>query len=140
MMTVAIINGPNLNLIGKREPEIYGKITMEQMFLSLQREFPEVHFIYFQSNHEGDLIDKIQEYGYSADGIVLNAGGYTHTSIAIRDAIAAVPAKVIEVHISDITKREPFRKIDFLTDVCDATIMGHGINGYNEAVRLLLNE
>lgn len=140
MKTIAVVNGPNLNLIGKREPEIYGTQTMEQMYVNLQREFPNIRFIYFQSNHEGDLIDKIQEFGYSTDGIILNAGGYTHTSIAIRDAIAAIPIKVIEVHLTDITKREDFRKVDFLTDVCAATIMGKGILGYVDAAKLLSDE
>lgn len=140
MKTIAVVNGPNLNLIGKREPEIYGTQTMEQMYVNLQCEFPNIRFIYFQSNHEGDLIDKIQEFGYSTDGIILNAGGYTHTSIAIRDAIAAIPIKVIEVHLTDITKREDFRKVDFLTDVCAATIMGKGILGYVDAAKLLSDE
>lgn len=140
LMKIAIINGPNLNLTGRREPEIYGHESMEMMYVDLQRRFPDVQFTYFQSNHEGDLIDKIQEYGFTADAIVLNAGGYTHTSVAIRDAVAAVPAPTTEVHLSDIQAREPFRKIDYLTDVCVRRIMGHGIKVYGMAVEKIINE
>ena len=139
-MRIAIINGPNLNLLGKREPSIYGTRSMEQVLVDIQRMYPEVYFEYRQSNHEGVLIDWIQELGLLAmanepcDGIILNAGGYTHTSVALRDAIACSQVPVIEVHISDITQREAFRQISLLTDVCQHSIIGHGIEGYQEAV------
>ena len=143
-MRIAIINGPNLNLLGKREPSIYGTRSMEQVLVDIQRMYPEVYFEYRQSNHEGVLIDWIQELGLLAmanepcDGIILNAGGYTHTSVALRDAIACSQVPVIEVHISDITQREAFRQISLLTDVCQHSIIGHGIEGYQEAVDWLL--
>ena len=136
-MTICIINGPNLNLLGVREPEIYGTRSFESYLDELRVRHKDVCFDYFQSNHEGDLIDKIQQAGFTADGIIINAGAYTHTSIAIRDALAAVPAPAIEVHISDITRREPFRRHSYLTDVCQASVIGHGIEGYNEATELL---
>ena len=143
-MHIAIINGPNLNLLGRREPSIYGTRSMEQVLVDIQRMYPEVYFEYRQSNHEGVLIDWIQELGLLAmanepcDGIILNAGGYTHTSVALRDAIACSQVPVIEVHISDITQREAFRHISLLTDVCQHSIIGHGIEGYQEAVDWLL--
>lgn len=143
-MHIAIINGPNLNLLGRREPSIYGTRSMEQVLVDIQRMYPEVYFEYRQSNHEGVLIDWIQELGLLAmtnepcDGIILNAGGYTHTSVALRDAIACSQVPVIEVHISDITQREAFRQISLLTDVCQHFIIGHGIEGYQEAVDWLL--
>lgn len=143
-MHIAIINGPNLNLLGRREPSIYGTRSMEQVLVDIQRMYPEVYFEYRQSNHEGVLIDWIQELGLLTmanepfDGIILNAGGYTHTSVALRDAIACSQVPVIEVHISDITQREAFRQISLLTDVCQHSIIGHGIEGYQEAVDWLL--
>lgn len=143
-MRIAIINGPNLNLLGKREPSIYGTRSMEQVLVDIQRMYPEVYFEYRQSNHEGVLIDWIQELGLLAmanepcDGIILNAGGYTHTSVALRDAVACSQMPVIEIHISDITQREAFRQISLLTDVCQHSIIGHGIEGYQEAVDWLL--
>ena len=139
-MHIAIINGPNLNLLGRREPSIYGTRSMEQVLVDIQRMYPEVYFEYRQSNHEGVLIDWMQELGLLAmanepcDGIILNAGGYTHTSVALRDAIACSQVPVIEVHISDITQREAFRHVSLLTDVCQHSIIGHGIEGYQEAV------
>lgn len=147
-MKIVIINGPNLNLLGRREVGIYGTKSMEQVMLDIQRAYPDVHFEYRQSNHEGDLIDWIQEMGIAhrledardasyrlkVKGIVLNAGGYTHTSVALRDAVACAEVPVVEVHISDITKREEFRRVSLLTDVCAHTIMGHGTDGYKEAV------
>ena len=139
-MRITIINGPNLNLLGKREPSIYGTKSMEQVLLDIQRAYPDVHFEYRQSNHEGDLIDWIQRYGISeVAGIVLNAGGYTHTSVALRDAVACTEVPMVEVHISDITKREAFRQVSLLTDVCQHTIMGHGTDGYREAVEWIIN-
>ena len=139
-MRIAIINGPNLNLLGKREPSIYGTRSMEQVLLDIQRMYPNVYFEYRQSNHEGMLIDWVQELGLLLvqqepyDGIILNAGGYTHTSIALRDAVACTQVPVVEVHISDIAQRETFRRISLLTDVCQHSIIGHGIDGYQEAV------
>ena len=145
-MKIVIINGPNLNMLGKREPSIYGTCTMEQVLVDIQRAYPDVHFEYRQSNHEGDLIDWVQEVGASCacleargerrevKGMVLNAGGYTHTSVALRDAVACSKVPVVEVHISDITKREEFRRISLLTDVCAHSIIGHGTEGYKEAV------
>ena len=133
-MRIIIINGPNLNLLGIREPEIYGTRTFEDYMEELSAQFPEIDFEYCQSNHEGDIIDWLQQEGFDADGIVLNAGGYTHTSVAIRDAIKAISTPVVEVHISDIRKRESFRQKSLLTDVCAYSIIGHGLEGYREAV------
>ena len=139
-MRIAIINGPNLNLLGKREPSIYGTRSMEQVLLDIQRMYPNVYFEYRQSNHEGMLIDWVQELGLLLvqqepyDGIILNAGGYTHTSVALRDAVACTQVPVVEVHVSDIAQRETFRRISLLTDVCQHSIIGHGIDGYQEAV------
>lgn len=163
-MRIAIINGPNLNLLGRREVSIYGTKSMEQLLVDIQRAFPDIHFEYRQSNHEGDLIDWVQNYGRSdaqegywtaspigrsrelldkgegVKGIVLNAGGYTHTSVALRDAVACAEVPVVEVHISDITKREAFRRTSLLTDVCAHTIMGHGTEGYIEAVEWIIKQ
>lgn len=135
-MRILILNGPNLNRLGLRKPEIYGTKSMAQILLDIQRTWPEVHFTYFQSNHEGDLIDQIQ--AFEGDGIVLNAGGYTHTSVALRDAVEDCEVPVVEVHISDITKREPFRQVSLLTDVCAHSIIGKGIKGYEEAVAYIV--
>ena len=142
-MKIVIINGPNLNLLGKREPAIYGTRSMEQVLVDIQRAHMDIHLTYLQSNHEGDLIDWIQEHGCASlekevDGIVLNAGGYTHTSVALRDAVACAQVPVVEVHISDISQREEFRRRSLLTDVCAHSIIGHGTNGYLEAVEWLL--
>ena len=136
-MKILILNGPNLNRLGKRKPEIYGTQTMAQILLDIQQSWPDVHFVYRQSNHEGDLIDWIQEAN-DVIGIVLNAGGYSHTSVALRDAVEESEVPVVEVHISDVHAREPFRKIDLLTDVCAHTIIGHGTNGYKEAVEHII--
>ena len=138
-MHIVIINGPNLNLLGLREPELYGTMTMEEYMEQLSAEFDDVDFDYCQSNHEGDIIDWLQQEGFSADGIVLNAGGYTHTSVAIMDAIAAITTPVVEVHITDIRKREKFRQTSLLTDVCAHTIIGKGMDGYKEAVQYIIN-
>lgn len=145
-MKIVIINGPNLNLLGKREPAIYGIRSMEQVLVEIQRAHMDVHITYLQSNHEGDLIDWVQRYGIEAmrregneaKGIVLNAGGYTHTSVALRDAVACANVPVVEVHISDISQREEFRRVSLLTDVCNHSIIGHGTKGYQEAVEWLL--
>ena len=133
-MKILIINGPNLNLLGKREPEIYGNRTFEQFLAELRAEFPDVEIEYFQSNHEGALIDCIHESGFSVQGIVLNAGAYTHTSIALADAISAVTAPVIEVHISNVHKREPFRHHSYLSSRCVGSIVGLGLAGYRLAI------
>ena len=146
-MAILILNGPNLNRLGVRKPEIYGNRTMAQILLDIQQRWPDIHFIYRQSNHEGDLIDWIQEVNDQSPmtndqchGIVLNAGGYTHTSVALRDAVEDSEIPVIEVHISDIAKREPFRHTSLLTDVCAHAIIGHGVEGYAEAVQWLLTQ
>lgn len=151
-MKILILNGPNLNRLGLRAPDIYGTRTMAQILLDIQRRWRDTHFLYRQSNHEGDLIDWIQEANDQEPltndhrpttndqpiGIVLNAGGYTHTSVALRDAVEDSRIPVVEVHISDITKREPFRQQSLLTDVCAHTIIGKGTDGYSEAVEWLL--
>ena len=139
MKKIAIIDGPNLNLVGIREPEIYGKQSLDDYLRQLVASYPDVEFALYQSNHEGDLIDELQRVGFSVDGIVLNAGGYTHTSVAIADAIAAITAPVVEVHISDLTQREPWRRHSMLTAVCATTIMGHGLDGYRQAVEFLIS-
>lgn len=129
-MTVWIINGPNLNLLGKREPAIYGSTSFESFFGELQARFPQVELHDFQSNHEGLLIDRLHEIGFSADGILLNAGAFSHTSIAIADAIAAIESPVIEIHISNVHKREAFRHHSFLSAGCVGQIVGLGLDGY----------
>ena len=134
MKQIQIINGPNLNLLGVREPEIYGNQTFEDFFIELKHQFPEVSLHYYQSNHEGDIIDKIHEIGFSYDGIVLNAGAYTHYSYAIADAIKAVKTRVVEVHISDIYAREGFRATSVTGDNCLKIISGKGLPGYAEAI------
>lgn len=138
-MRIAIINGPNLNLLGKREPHIYGTMSFEDYFNNLCDLFVGTELVYYQSNHEGSLIDYVQHEGFKAEGIIINAGGYSHTSIALRDAIAAVSAPAVEVHISNIIAREEFRHHSFLTDVCKASIIGKGLDGYKQAIELLLN-
>lgn len=137
-MEIIIINGPNLNLLGKREPGIYGEDTFEDFLLHLQGLFPSVNLHYFQSNHEGEIIDKIHEVGFEYDGIILNAGGYTHTSVAMGDAIAAVETPVIEVHISNVYAREPFRHKSYLSRNCEGCIIGFGLRGYELAVQYFL--
>jgi 3-dehydroquinate dehydratase-2 len=137
-MQITIINGPNLNLLGTREPEVYGGQTFEQYFAELQRQFPGVSFRYFQSNVEGELIDELQRAGFSSDGIILNPGGYTHTSVAIGDAIAAIKAPVIEVHISNVQAREEFRRLSHVSARAKGTIAGLGLKGYALAVRYFL--
>ncbi|HCM21069.1 MAG TPA: type II 3-dehydroquinate dehydratase [Porphyromonadaceae bacterium] len=136
-MKIEIINGPNLNLLGMREPDIYGKESFVDYLETLKAEFPHVDFSYFQSNIEGEIINKIQETGFSYDGIILNAGGYTHTSVAIRDSIKAVNAPVIEVHISNVHAREEFRHQSMLSAVCMGVIAGFGLNSYKLAIKAL---
>lgn len=137
-MQILILNGPNLNLLGIREKSIYGSTSMDEFMLSLNADFPNVEFEYFQSNSEGSIIDKIHQVGFEIDGIVLNAAAYTHTSVAIADAIAAVPVPVIEVHISNTAKREEFRHKSFIAPKCVGTITGFGLNSYRLAIHALL--
>ena len=138
-MKVIIINGPNLNLLGKREKSIYGDISFEEYFSQLVEEFPDLELEYFQSNVEGELIDKLQEVGFSYDYILLNAGGYTHTSVAIADCIKAIETPVTEVHISNIYAREDFRKKSLLSENCKAVICGLGLDSYKAGLTILLN-
>ncbi len=133
-MNIVIINGPNLNLLGRRETEIYGNRSFEDFFVELQKQFHAHTLHYFQSNHEGLLIDKIHEAGFTVDAIVLNAGALTHTSIALADAVAAVPAPVIEVHISNVHARETFRHHSYLSAKCAGIIVGLGLDGYRLAI------
>ena len=138
-LKILILNGPNLNRLGKRKPELYGTQSMAQILLDLQKRWPDVYLVYKQSNHEGDLIDWIQEANDERyDGIVLNAGGYSHTSVALRDAVEESEIPVVEVHISDITQREPFRQTSLLTDVCTHSIIGKGTKGYEQAVEYIM--
>lgn len=138
MKTIQIINGPNLNLLGVREPEIYGYQTFEDFFETLKHKFPNDSLQYFQSNHEGDLIDKLHEVGFHYDGIVLNAAAYTHYSYALADAIKAINTPVIEVHISDIYAREDFRKLSVTGENCIEIISGKGLDGYRLAIEKFL--
>ena len=138
-MTIAIINGPNLNLLGKRETDIYGNQSFENYLEELKKMFPAVKFHYYQSNVEGELINEIQRVGFEYDGIVLNPGGYTHTSVALGDAVAAIKAPVIEVHISNVHAREDFRKLSHLSGKSVGSIFGLGLKGYELAVRWLLD-
>ena len=138
-MKLIIINGPNLNLLGIREKEIYGETSFEEYLSTLKSKFKDVELEFFQSNHEGELIEKIQEVGFSYEGIIINAGGFTHTSVALRDAIASVSSPAIEVHISNILNREDFRKKSFLSDVCKGIISGLGLKGYEFAIDYFLS-
>ncbi|MEO0065588.1 MAG: type 3-dehydroquinate dehydratase [Bacteroidota bacterium] len=137
-MNIAIINGPNLNLLGKREPEVYGSLSFGQYLEQLKAKFPHVQFTYYQSNIEGELINAVQSAGETAEGIILNPGGYTHTSVAIGDAIAAIQPPVIEVHISNIHAREDFRKLSHVSAKVKGTIAGLGLSGYALAVQWIL--
>lgn len=138
-MQIAIINGPNLNLLGKREPGIYGSQSFEQYFEELKAAYPAVTFSYFQSNVEGEIINHLHEKGFSADGILLNAGGYTHTSVAIRDAIAGIKTPVIEIHISNVYAREDFRHTSLIAPKCVGSICGLGMKGYALGVAYFVN-
>jgi 3-dehydroquinate dehydratase-2 len=137
-MKIAIINGPNLNLLGKREPEIYGDKTFEDFLNELKPKYPSVEFSYFQSNVEGELINELQRVGFSYAGIIINPGGYTHTSVAIGDAIASIKTQAIEVHISNVHAREEFRKISHVSVKCKGTISGLGLKGYELALQYFL--
>ena len=138
MKRIEIINGPNLNLTGRREPEVYGTTTMEQYLEQLRRAFPDVEIGYYQSNVEGELINHIQQVGFSADGLVVNLGGYSHTSVALRDALLAVPAPKVEVHLSNIFAREDYRHHSYITSACRGMICGLGLQGYELAIKALL--
>ncbi|PYF76951.1 3-dehydroquinate dehydratase [Pedobacter nutrimenti] len=137
-MKIQIINGPNLNLLGLREPEVYGKERFEDYFDKLKKEYPHVELMYFQSNVEGELINKLHEIGFSFSGIILNAGGYTHTSVAIADAISGIKSPVIEVHISNIYAREEYRHVSLTGKNCKGVLTGFGMDGYRLAIEALL--
>jgi 3-dehydroquinate dehydratase-2 len=137
-MKIAIINGPNLNLLGKRETDIYGNKPFEAFFTELQQKYPPVHFSYFQSNVEGELINELQRTGFEFDGIIFNPGGYTHTSVAIGDAVAAIKTPVVEVHISNVHAREDFRKLSYVSGKAAGSIFGLGLKGYELAVEWFL--
>ena len=136
-MKIQIINGPNINLLGKREPSIYGSVTFEDYLADLRKEYADIEIDYFQSNIEGELIDKIQQVGFEADGIILNAGAYTHTSIALQDAIRSVTSPVIEVHISNVHAREEFRHKSMISCACKGVILGFGLKSYRLALEAL---
>lgn len=138
-MRIQIINGPNINLLGKREPSIYGAVSFEDYFCQLKNRYPDIEFDYFQSNIEGEMINKIHETGFSYDGIILNAGAYTHTSIALQDAIRAVTTPTIEVHISNVHSREEFRHKSMISCACKGVICGFGLDSYRLAVEAILN-
>lgn len=137
MKKIIIINGPNLNLLGKREPQIYGGQTMENYLEILKKNFKEIQIDYYQSNIEGELIDKIQEVGFNYDGIIINAGGYSHTSVAIHDALKGVTTPAIEVHISNIFTREEYRHHSLISNTCKGVIIGLGLDGYKYAIEAL---
>ncbi len=139
MKRIQIINGPNLNLLGKREPTVYGNQTFEAYLQELKNQFPSLQLDYYQSNIEGELIDKLHEVGFSYDGIVLNAGAYTHTSIAIADAIRSITVPVLEVHISNVFKREAYRHHSYLSDACKGCIVGFGMDSYRLGVDAILH-
>ena len=137
-MKIQIINGPNLNLLGKREPGIYGNSSFEDYLADLRAKYPNVEIDYYQSNIEGELIDKMQQVGFTVDGIVLNAGAYTHTSVALHDCIRAITSPVIEVHISNVHQREQFRHHSMISSACKGVICGFGLDSYRLAVEGLL--
>jgi len=139
-MNIAIINGPNLNLLGKREPGIYGSQSFEEYYRELQNKYPNIAFHYYQSNIEGELINELQRVGFDYDGIILNPGGYTHTSVAIGDAIAAIKTPVIEVHISNVHAREDFRKLSHVSAKAAGSIIGLGLKGYELALLWFLKQ
>ena len=138
-MRIQIINGPNINLLGKREPSIYGAVSFEEYFRKLVSQYPEVEFAYYQSYVEGEMINKIHEIGFSFDGIILNAGAYTHTSIALQDALRAVTTPAIEVHISNVHTREEFRHKSMISCACKGVICGFGLDSYRLAVEAFIN-
>ncbi|MBI5219789.1 MAG: type II 3-dehydroquinate dehydratase [Bacteroidia bacterium] len=133
-MKIQIINGPNLNLLGIREKQVYGAVSFDDFFRQFQKKYPEIQIAYFQSNVEGEIINKLHETGFSYDGIILNAGGYTHTSVAIADAVASISTPVIEVHISNIFAREEFRHISLIAPKCKGSVIGFGMDSYRLAI------
>ncbi|HTD94958.1 MAG TPA: type II 3-dehydroquinate dehydratase [Chitinophagaceae bacterium] len=139
-MNLSIINGPNLNLLGKRETDIYGTMSFDQFFDELKKKYPAITFAYFQSNVEGEIVNELQRIGFDCDGIILNPAGYTHTSVAIGDAIAAIKAPVVEVHISNVHEREDFRKFSHVSGKAVGSIFGLGLKGYELAVEYLLQK
>lgn len=139
-MKILIINGPNLNLLGKREPGIYGDASFDSYLPSLRKKYPQVDIDYFQSNIEGELIDKMQREGFTVDGIILNAGAYTHTSVALHDCIRAITSPVIEVHISNVHQREEFRHHSIISAACKGVICGFGLDSYRLALEALAIE
>ena len=139
-MRIQIINGPNINLLGKREPSIYGSVTFEDYLAELRQKYTDIQIDYFQSNIEGELIDKIQQTGFDVDGIILNEGAYTHTSIALQDAIRSVTSPVIEVHISNVHAREAFRHVSMIACACKGVICGFGLNSYRLALEALISD
>lgn len=138
-MKIQIINGPNINLLGKREPSIYGAVSFDTYLKQLRQRYPDIELDYYQSNVEGELINKLHETGFDYDGIVLNAGAYTHTSIALQDAIRAITAPVVEVHISNVHRREEFRHKSMISCACLGVICGFGLNSYRLAIEALLD-
>lgn len=140
MKKILIINGPNLNLLGKREPTIYGNNTFEDYLEQLREKYPQCKISYYQSNIEGELINKIHEVGFTYDGIILNAGAYTHTSIALHDAIKAVTTPVIEVHISNVHAREPFRHVSMISAACKGVVIGFGLESYRLALESFIGK
>lgn len=139
-MNIQIINGPNINLLGKREPSIYGAVSFEDYLQQLKAKYPEIEIGYYQSNVEGEMINRLHEVGFSCDGIILNAGAYTHTSIALQDAIRAITAPVIEVHVSNVHAREEFRHKSMISCACKGVICGFGLDSYRLGVEALLTE
>ena len=137
-MNIAVINGPNLNLVGVREPDIYGDVSFDEYIPQLRLMYPDHKITYYQSNHEGAIIDEIHRNGFDLDGIILNAGGLTHTSICLADAVRSVPAIVVEVHLTDIHQREHFRKHSYITAAAQHTIIGQGMDGYRMAIDYLI--
>lgn len=137
-MKISIVNGPNLNLLGKREPSVYGTQGFDPYFEELKERYSDIEFTFFQSNHEGELIDFLHDVGFSSDGIILNAGAYTHTSLALADAIAAIQTPVVEVHISNVHQREAFRHHSYLSANCKGIIVGFGFAGYRLAIESFL--
>ncbi|MDG1804891.1 type II 3-dehydroquinate dehydratase [Flavicella sp.] len=137
-MKILILNGPNLNLLGKREPEIYGSDSFEDYLVGLKEKFSTIKLEYFQSNHEGALIDKLHEVGFSYDGVVFNAGAYTHTSVGLADAVSGITTQVVEVHISNVHQREEFRHKSYLSPVCKGVVLGFGLKSYDLAIESFL--
>lgn len=139
MIQIIIINGPNLNLLGVRQPDIYGSKSFDDYFVELETQFADINLHYYQSNHEGDIIDKLHAVGFRYDGIILNAGGFTHTSVAIADALRAITTPVVEVHLTNIYERESYRHVNYIKDTAIESILGYGLDGYRKAIDFLLN-